>query len=299
MSVLHHLAHAKINLTLHLTGKRYDGYHLLESLMSFATLHDIVTVEKADTLQLVISGPFATALSHDKDQNILLKTAMLLAEKAGIQPNVHITLHKAIPIGAGIGGGSADAAALLHLLYRLWELSFTAKEMQELALQIGADVPVCYGQETALVSGIGERISPLPFPFHIPAVLINPLQSLSTIAVFKQGVTHFSTAENHQHIPTELNEFIHWMATKNNDLQPAAIQLMPVISDIITALKNQQNCLLARMSGSGATCFGLFKTEKEASEAANTLRKNHPNWWIQETIIGNPPHLTETSHYAL
>lgn len=287
MAYLQHLAHAKINLTLHITGKRQDGYHLLESLMSFAALHDRITIHAAETLSLSVEGPFAGILHADNAENILLKTAKLLAAKAGIAPLVHITLHKSIPVGAGIGGGSADAAALMHLLYRLWELQFSAQEMQELALQIGADVPVCYSSTTTLVAGIGEQLQPIPFPLQMPAVLVNPLVPLSTIAVFKQGVSHYSAPGLQQDIPLEASSFLAWLKTKTNDLEVPAIQLMPVIADMLLALTQQDSCLLSRMSGSGATCFGLFQEKEDAAKAAAQIKARYPQWWVEETVIGN------------
>lgn len=283
---LHCIAPAKINLTLHVTGKRADGYHLLESLIGFASIHDTVTVEAADKLSLAITGPFAAALTHDPQENILLKTARLLAEKAGIIPNVRIALEKNLPIGSGIGGGSADAAALMHVLHSVWKLPFTAQEMQAFALQIGADVPVCYNRKTVFMSGIGEQLQETSIPPALPALLVNPLQSLSTIQVFKQGVACFSLPDPEASPPMQHDSFIAWLKARKNDLEPPAIALMPVITDILTALEHQPGCQLARMSGSGATCFGLFSNEEAAARAAEAIRHEHPCWWVQTTTIG-------------
>lgn len=280
------LAHAKINLTLHVTGKRPDGYHLLESLITFADIHDTVTVEAADRLSLSITGPFATTLAQDEDENILMKTARMLAEKAAISPHVRIILHKVLPIGSGIGGGSADAAALMHLLHSLWKLPFSDEEMRAFALEIGADVPVCYNRKTAFIAGIGEQLREVTIPALFPALLINPLQSLSTIQVFKQGVPCFSSPDPQAIPPLQHETFIDWLKAQKNDLETTAISLMPVIADILTSLKHQPECLLARMSGSGATCFGLFSSTEDAAQAARHIRHTHPSWWVQETQIG-------------
>ncbi len=288
LSSLSRAAHAKINLSLHVTGKRADGYHLLESLISFATLHDIITVEPHDALALTLTGPFAPVLHADSSENLLCKTAKTLAYALGRTPDVHITLDKHIPIGAGIGGGSADAACLLHLLQILWKSTLAEEEIYALALSLGADVPICYHGKTMLVEGIGEVLTPLPFPHHIPAVLINPLRSLSTIAVFRHGVAQFSPAHLHHAPPEETNDFITWLHHKNNDLQAPATLLMPDIHEIITLLRQQTGCVLARMSGSGATCFGLFASQEQSMNATATLRHTHPHWWIQNTLIGNP-----------
>jgi 4-diphosphocytidyl-2-C-methyl-D-erythritol kinase len=279
-------APAKVNLFLHITGKRPDGYHLLESLVSFSSVHDTVSVQEADTITLEITGRFAPLLQHDVHKNIIVKAARLLAEKAGILKGAAILLEKELPVAAGIGGGSSDAAAVLKLLSQLWELSLTKEEMQQIALTLGADVPMCYSGKPAFISGIGENITVIPSMPILPALLVNPLQSVSTPEVFKAGVQQFSPSSPITTIPQEHGEFIRFLRTTHNDLEAPAITLLPLITQQLRIIQSQPGCLLSRMSGSGATCFGLFSTMEEAGTAAQIISSNHPEWWVKATLLG-------------
>lgn len=268
-------AAAKINLTLHVTGQRADGYHLLDSLVVFAETGDTIRAEPAEALSLTITGPQAAALPVG-DDNLVLRAARLVGQGRGAA----ITLEKRLPIASGIGGGSADAAATIHALCGLWGLPLPGKAD---VLKLGADVPVCLDGRALRMTGVGEVLLPLAHP--LPAawlVLANPGVSQPTPAVFK-------ALERRDHAPmprdlprlagvADLAAFLQMM---RNDLEPPAMRLAPEIGQTRTALSALPGCLMARMSGSGATCFGLFPDPLTASAAATQLRAQHPGWWVE------------------
>lgn len=288
------LAPAKVNLTLHVTGRRDDGYHLLDSLVVFAGIHDRVTVEAADDLGLAVTGPYADTLRGAVgDDNIVLRAARALAEATGVAAKARITLDKALPVAAGIGGGSADAAATLHGLCRLWGVALPAAEMYALAARLGADVPVCLRGRATLVSGVGETLADAP---PLPAawlVLANPGVPLSTPAVFKARTGAFSPPAPLDEAPRDAAALASALARRRNDLTAAAITLAPDIGTTLAALGALPGCLLARMSGSGATCWGLFETEYAAASACRSLRTAHPTWWSEAA-----PLLAETAPFG-
>lgn len=266
------LARAKVNLTLHVTGRRADGYHLLDSLVAFADCADRITVTAAETLSLTLTGPHATALSHT--DNLVLTAARALHSGRGAR----ITLEKNLPVASGIGGGSADAAATLLALSQLWSLPVPPLET---LLRLGADLPVClYGKSTRM-QGIGDHITPVHL-LRLWAVLANPGVTLATKEVFN-ALTHRQNPGLTQ-LPTDHN-LLPWLAAQRNDLQTAAIRLQPVIATTLAALQALPQCQLARMSGSGATCFALFSTAHQANSAAQILRSTHPHWWITATDL--------------
>lgn len=279
-------AHAKVNLFLHITGKRQDGYHLLESLIAFAEVHDTLHISTANTITLEITGRFAANLNGDPQLNIILKAAHLLAEKAGITQGASITLDKQLPIASGIGGGSSDAAAALHLLSEYWKTALPHETMLDIALSLGADVPCCYHKKPGFMSGIGEKITLFPSMPSLPALLVNPLQSVSTPEVFKVGVKQFSPSHPISTLPTTMEEFIALLQGSHNDLEAPAITVLPAIADLLVLIGTQRSCKLSRMSGSGATCFGLFSTYEAAEDAARAIQNNHPEWWVEPTILG-------------
>ncbi|MGC2856183.1 4-(cytidine 5'-diphospho)-2-C-methyl-D-erythritol kinase [Novispirillum sp. DQ9] len=289
------LAPAKVNLTLHVTGRRDDGYHLLDSLVVFAGIHDRVTVEPGEGgLSLTVTGPYAGFLAGSvaDEDNIVLRAARALAAATGVPANAHVTLDKALPVAAGIGGGSADAAAALRGLCRLWGVSLPAAEMYALAARLGADVPVCLRGRATLVAGVGETLSDAP---PLPAawlVLANPGVPLSTPAVFKARSGAFSDPAPLQDAPRDAAALAAALARRRNDLTAAAISLAPEIGTTLAALGAAPGCLLARMSGSGATCWGLFETEYTATSACRALRSAHPTWWTQAA-----PLLSETAPF--
>lgn len=265
-------APAKINLALHVTGQRPDGYHLIDSLVVFAPVGDRLTAVPADELSLTVTGPFAEGVPAD-ESNLVLKAARLLGRGRGAA----ITLEKCLPVASGIGGGSADAAAALRALSRLWELPLPDPED---VLALGADVPVCLDSRPARMRGIGEIVEPLPPPVPVNIVLANPGQAVSTPQVFAL----LSERENPPlpEIPAFASaaDVARFAATCRNDLQKPAVTLASAIADVLAALRATEGCLLARMSGSGATCFGLYADAEARDRARAALAGAHPDWWV-------------------
>lgn len=272
-------APAKVNLYLQVVGRRPDGYHLLDSLVVFAGVGDTIRVRPSDRLSLAIEGPTAAALSGMGD-NVVLKAAERLAEAAGIPAHADIVLEKRLPVAAGIGGGSADGAATLRALCRLWNLSPDAGVLSSIALSLGADVPVCLGGRPTQMGGIGEILAPaVPLP-SAWLVLVNPRVGLSTPAVFKARSGNFSPVAPLDEAPATASDLARMLRDRRNDLMAPAISLAPVVAEMLSAIDATPGCLLARMSGSGATCFGLFADEASAGAAARALTQDHPGWWI-------------------
>jgi 4-diphosphocytidyl-2-C-methyl-D-erythritol kinase len=274
-------AWAKVNLTLQVTGRRADGYHELESLVVFAEVGDVigVAVSGVQSFTLDVDGPFAGGLRGEHD-NLVLRAARALAERAGDVPGVAMTLTKNLPVASGIGGGSADAAAALRGLQRLWGLRLPASELATLALHLGADVPVCLRGEPVIMSGIGERLEPVPAVPPLWLVLVNPGVGVSTPAVFKALAGARSTVAEPRLPPADPAGFFAWVAARGNDLEAPACGLAPVIRDVLAALRRLPGCRLARMSGSGATCYGLFENEDAARGAASALADGQESWWV-------------------
>ena len=272
-------APAKINLYLHVTGRRPDGYHELDSLVAFAGVGDRVAVSPADALSLDLTGPFAEALAADPD-NLVLRAARLLARAGGIEPRAAIALEKNLPVAAGLGGGSADAAAALRALARLWNLAIAADDVAALALELGADVPVCLAGRAAFVGGIGEDLAPPPRlpPAHI--VLVNPGVALSTATVFGELGDVFTGPGRFAEAPADAASLARALAALSNDLEAPARRLCPEVDQALAALAAEPGCLLARMSGSGATCFGLFANAGHGAAAAGRIGAVHSGWWV-------------------
>lgn len=266
-------AAAKINLSLHVTGQRGDGYHLLDSLVVFADVGDRVTVAPAPDLGLTLAGPRAAGLLAEAD-NLVLRAARAF----GTDHGAAITLDKHLPVASGIGGGSADAAAALRALARLWDLPLPDAAA---VLRLGADVPVCLHGRPVRMQGVGDIITPLP---ALPAawlVLVNPGVGVSTPAVFKALARKDNPPMPALPACPDLPVLARWLAAQRNDLEPPALALQPVIGQVQAALAAQPGCHLARMSGSGATCFGLFATNAEAEAAAAAIAAAAPEWWVQ------------------
>ncbi|HEY7577510.1 MAG TPA: 4-(cytidine 5'-diphospho)-2-C-methyl-D-erythritol kinase [Acetobacteraceae bacterium] len=269
-------APAKVNLYLHVTGRRDDGYHLLDSLVVFAGIADTLAAELADGLSLQVKGRFAAALADEPD-NLVLRAARSLAAAAGTRHGAALTLEKRLPVASGIGGGSADAAATLRLLPRLWRLAGSAGVHARLAAQLGADVPVCFRSRPAHMQGIGERLAPAPTLPACGILLVNPGVALATAEVFRARQGGWS---RHAILPPAwrtASAMAADLGALHNDLQPAAVSLRPAIGAVLTALQATSGCLLARMSGSGATCFGLYNDIGAARDAADALPD--PTWW--------------------
>ncbi len=264
-------APAKVNLALHVTGRRADGYHLLDSLVVFVDVGDVVTVQPSDRLSLKVTGPQSGGLTAGED-NLVLQAARLM----GVP--VALMLDKRLPVAAGLGGGSADAAATLRGIARLQGLPLPGAEV---ALGLGADVPVCLAGLPVRMTGIGETLAPVE---GLPAawlVLVNPGAAVSTLEVFRK-LRHFDNPPLPDELPhfataADLALFLHDL---RNDLQPAAQQLAPEIAGVLRALQSCPGCLLARMSGSGATCFGIFADMATAEIAGAALRSARAKWWV-------------------
>jgi 4-diphosphocytidyl-2-C-methyl-D-erythritol kinase len=275
-------AWAKVNLYLQVVGRRADGYHELDSLIVFAGVGDRLGFDTADDLTLTIEGPFGATLPVD-DGNLVLRAARALRDSQSVERGARFTLEKRLPVAAGIGGGSADAAAALIGLARLWKLAPDEAELSALAARLGADVPVCLYGRPAFIGGIGEAIErapPLP-----PAwlVLLNPGVALATPAVFaayqgtRQGA--YSSPARWAEIDRDAAALADRLADRRNDLEAPALSLVPEIAEALSALRRQPGCLLARMSGSGATCFGLFAQQTAAEEATKVVAAERRDWW--------------------
>jgi 4-diphosphocytidyl-2-C-methyl-D-erythritol kinase len=271
MPVLHETAFAKINLALHVRGRREDGYHELDTLFAFVDAGDRVSGVLADTLLLKVDGPFGQDISQGAD-NLVLRAAHAVSDSFGTKQRAHITLDKRLPVASGIGGGSADAAAVARLLNRLWDLQASEADLAAILAPLGADIPACVASQTVRGKGIGTELLPLNSSVAgIPVLLVNPNLPLSTAAVFRawDGVDHGGLGGG---------DVLEMALEGRNDLQTAAITLCPAIADVLTAL-TLQTPVMARMSGSGATCFALFKTVAERDEAQTSIRKVHPKYW--------------------
>ncbi|MFD2740209.1 4-(cytidine 5'-diphospho)-2-C-methyl-D-erythritol kinase [Sulfitobacter aestuarii] len=261
---------AKINLTLHVTGQRQDGYHLLDSLVVRAGVGDRIRVTAAETLSLKVNGPLADGVPVDA-RNLVLRAAEFLDDGAGRGATIHLT--KNLPPASGIGGGSADAAATLQALAELWSVPLPVD-----VSSLGADVPVCMETGPQRMSGVGERLIALPALPPCWLVLVNPHVAVTTPAVFESLENKQNPAMARQ-IPifSQARDVAEWLATQRNDLQAPALKLVPQIAACLGAL---EDALLARMSGSGATCFGLFASADAAEAAAARITRDHPDWWV-------------------
>ena len=274
-------APAKVNLSLHVTGRRADGYHELDGLIAFADIGDRLTVEAAPTTTLALSGSFAEALRAEPD-NLVLAAATRLARAGKIVGGAAMTLEKELPVAAGIGGGSADAAAALQALQVVWGLDLDAAALGEIALDLGADVPVCLHGRAAFIGGIGERIVPAPPLPPAWLVLVNPGVALSTAAVFRARPRDTRTPRPPwTRAPASADELATWLARDDNDLEATARRLVPDIDRVLSALRDTEGCRLQRMSGSGATCFGLYADPDAAARAAESLAAAAPAWWVR------------------
>jgi len=266
-------APAKINLTLHVTGQRADGYHLLDSLVIFSDLGDRLTLAPADALSLTVTGPRAEGVPTD-DSNLVLKAAGLFGTGKGAA----ITLEKHLPAAAGIGGGSSDAAAALRGLSTLWDLPLPAAEK---VLSLGADVPVCMAPRPVRMRGVGEDIADGPALPEMGLVLVNPGVEVSTPAVFKALACKSNPPMPHPPGWASAAVLAHWLADQRNDLEPPARDLQPVIGDVLDAIAASPGCRLARMSGSGATCFGIYDSRRDARAAAALIAAKADAWWVE------------------
>jgi 4-diphosphocytidyl-2-C-methyl-D-erythritol kinase len=282
-------APAKVNLTLKVIGRRPDGYHDIESLVVFAAVGDTLTFTAARAMALAVRGPTAGAAGDIAD-NLVLKAAHALAERVeGLKLGCFV-LAKRLPVAAGVGGGSSDAAAALRLLARANRIAIDDPRLREAARATGADVPVCLDPRPRVMRGIGEVLSaPLALP-RLPAILVNPGVAVPTKDVFGKLAAAPSCgsapAPASETIPTDREGYLAYVQSQTNDLEPPALLVQPVVAEVLSALRALPSCRLARMSGSGATCFAVFDSRRAAATAAAALRKRHPGWWVRATTLG-------------
>ncbi len=265
-----------MNLFLHVIGRRSDGYHLLDSVAVFAAAGDMLEAELGDRLALAIDGPFADGLRAEP-ANLVLRAARALARAADIGLGARLRLTKNLPVASGIGGGSADAAAALRLLVRLWRVDLAEIDLPAVALSLGADVPVSLASRSARMGGVGEALTAAPSVPECGMVLLNPGVPVATAEVFQALVGQFSMRAALPAFWLTVESMAADLARLRNDLEQPAIALCPPIGEALAALSAESGCLIARMSGSGATCFGLFATPAVAAETASRLAR--PGWW--------------------
>jgi 4-diphosphocytidyl-2-C-methyl-D-erythritol kinase len=273
------LARAKVNLYLHILGRRADGYHLLDSLIVFAEAGDEIALAPADGLSLTIDGPFAAGLESGPD-NLVMRAAAALQALTGVRAGATIRLTKNLPVASGIGGGSADAAATLAGLCQLWNVAPGRAALLSLATKLGADVPVCLDGMPSFVGGIGEELVPAAGLPPAWLLLVNPRVATPTPAVFKARQGPFSKPASWSVPPRDFVDFATRLRASANDLTEAAISVTPAIREVLVALASLSGCVLARLSGSGATCFGLFADEAAARAGEAALRTAQPRWWV-------------------
>lgn len=285
-SNISYLARAKINLDLLITGRRDDGYHALDSLVVFADYGDVISVRPAQNLNLSITGPFAEGLMAERD-NIIFRAARLLQDKFDIQQGAEIKLVKNLPVSSGIGGGSADAAATLHALRQLWNIADNT-DLSGLALSLGADVPVCMASETTQMRGLGEKLRPVTLKFPLYLLLVNPGATVSTADIFRTRAKRKAIFSLPRILPDEiatfaqLNDFI---KCGGNDLEYDACVAMPEIKKVLAEIRKYDDCMAAGMSGSGATCFGIYSSIEAAQRQATSISGDFPDWWVRPVSV--------------
>ncbi len=275
-------APAKINLYLHVVGRRADGFHELDTLMVFAELGDRLHFRPADELRLAARGPFSDRLP-DPEENLVIRAARRLADAAGVPAEAEIVLEKNLPVSAGLGSGSSDAAATLKGLSALWGIAEGDVDLAAIARELGSDVPACLFGRACYVGGTGEKVEPGPELPSVGILLVNPGVALATASVFEARRGGFSPEARFEENPRDPEQLATFLAERDNDLAEPAMRLSPVIGDVLAALEAAPGCRLARMSGSGATCFGLFDDPDSAKGAALAVRRE--GWWVSATRI--------------
>jgi 4-diphosphocytidyl-2-C-methyl-D-erythritol kinase len=285
VAVLTELARAKINLTLRVLGRRADGYHDLESIVAFADCSDTLTLEPGGMLGLDVAGPMAVECGNLSD-NLVLKAAQALAARVGGLKLGHFSLEKRLPVAAGIGGGSADAAAALRLLARANALPLDDPRLREAARATGADGPVCLASASCIMRGTGDVLMPVALP-RMAALLVNPRRPVATARVFAAlDVQEGVRLRDPEDTPASPEAWASVIRSGVNDLHAAALRFEPAIGEVLSALLATPGCSLARMSGSGATCFALYDKPADALHAAHALRRAQPRWWVRATGLG-------------
>lgn len=285
-SSLQIFAPAKINLYLHVTGRLDNGYHTLDSLVNFADIGDDILIEAADDFSFNIDGRYAAHFpddackSDDASTNLIVRAVFALAQKLERLPHFKITLTKNLPLASGIGGGSSNAAAVIWGLLDWWGLPSDMDFLPDLFLQLGADVPVCYFAQPARILGIGDRVEPITAMPEMDIVLVNPNKSCHTASVFTDHLEPFRAETALPDSLSDIGTCVDFLRAQGNDLTSAATRLVPDIALILPALSDRHGCLLSRLSGSGATCFGVFDNATNAQAAAQLIAQDHPDWWV-------------------
>ena len=284
---------AKVNLTLRVVGRRVDGYHDLESVVAFANCADRLSLSPGSALNLNTTGPLAQACGETSD-NLVLKAAQLLRERVPDLKLGDFILDKVLPVAAGIGGGSADAAAALRLLAQLNSLELDDPRLIEVARLTGADVPVCLASNACVMTGVGETLLPLSLP-KMPCVMVNPRVPVATADVFKAlglrsgqllvGATDVFRGTAWPEAGASLEDWVEALAAEHNDLEAPAMRIQPVIGEVLAALSASNGAWLARMSGSGATCFAIYENTADAQRAAQKIQLDQPGWWVHAGIL--------------
>jgi 4-diphosphocytidyl-2-C-methyl-D-erythritol kinase len=282
-------APAKINLFLHVGDRRSDAYHALQSLVAFAEAGDVLELAPAPELALRVSGPFAAQVPRGSG-NLVLKAAQALSDRfSGSPRGAAIALEKNLPVAAGLGGGSADAAAVLRALNLLWSLDRSEDDLVELAQTLGSDAPVCVLSRPSFMEGRGEHVSPAVALPPLELILVNPGVLLPTQSVF--AALNARTGTSAMQPPARIEslwDLVAYLEDSGNDLEAPATRLQPVIDEVLDALHHEPGCVFAQMSGSGATCFGLFDGREFAEGAASRMAQDHPEWWVKATRIAPP-----------
>jgi len=285
-------APAKVNLYLHVGEPAADGYHPICSLMAFADVGDEVMAYEAEALELRVVGPFARALGHDGDNLVLKAARALIAEAKRPMAPFGLTLTKRLPVSAGLGGGSSDAGAALRLLRQALNLKIADDRLEEIAAGLGSDGAACLWGRPTVAQGRGERLSPAPGLPMIDAVLVNPRTPVSTPEVYRA----FDAGRRFSDVTPPLApdafedaiDLAAWLAGQRNDLQGAAIAAAPIVGDVLETLGGEPECLLARVSGSGGTCFALCRSDIDAEGLAERIEALAPDWWVQRCRLGGP-----------
>ncbi len=275
-------SYAKINLFLHVLGKRPDGYHSLESLFYFPNIFDeIEIIEGAKEKRLEVNGQFADRLQNNLDDNLIIKTYKTLKNLHPNKiPELSFKLTKNLPVASGIGGGSANAATILRELSREYNLGLSYEELFKIGVEIGADVPACVLSRPCFAKGIGESISEVVEMHKLNILMVNPLKPVATAEIFKMGFERFSKPIKKELGFRSTQSLIDFLENTRNDLELNAKKLCPEITGILETISKQGGCLFSRMSGSGATCFGIFETSDKANTAKENILKDNPSYWV-------------------
>jgi 4-diphosphocytidyl-2-C-methyl-D-erythritol kinase len=289
MKATHSHAPAKINLYLHITGRREDGYHFLDSLVVFMGKGDDLSLAPSDAFSFSVDGPMAGGLAgHPHEDNLAVRAVKELADALGKKQDFSLKLTKNLPIASGIGGGSSDAAAALRLAAEHWGEDAESAAVHEIAKKIGQDVPCCISRKTCYFRETGNVTDSGPKMPSVSVVLVNPGKALPTPSVYKARKGAFSASARLEKEPKDAIELCVMLSERRNDLTDAAVSLMPEIGIVLSAISDTKGCLLSRMSGSGATCFGIYASFEAAEKAAEAIKSRYADWWVvADNILGN------------